>query len=283
MGIKAKKLRALFDADEHFIAADVYSAITGRIVEHVGFQAAYMGGHSASAFHYAIPDNGIYSQVEQIEQAARIADVMDIPLIVDADTLGETIADAFHFTRRYERAGIAGYHVEDEANPKHSSFANSLVPVVEMQAKLEACAKAREDDSFVIIARCDSLYRSERGGGGDGSVDDALARGFAYAQAGADAIVYPHMRPEQVQMFKDALPIPIVSMGMTLPGATCTLNTGWGWTGAARLHLEGARELFETGSVTMSGGFDDKDALIQQDLYDALIRDWCAKTGRPVR
>ena len=65
------RLRALIDKGEHFIAGDCYSALTGKIVESVGFPAAYLGGHACSAFHYAVPDNGIYSQVEQIEQAAQ--------------------------------------------------------------------------------------------------------------------------------------------------------------------------------------------------------------------
>ena len=126
MPSQAQKLRDLINLDEHFIVADAYSALTARIVERVGFKAAYLGGHACSAFHYAVPDNGIFSQVEQLDQAARIAAAVDIPLIVDADTLGETVADAFHFTRRYERAGIAGFHVEDEINPKHSAYAGGL-------------------------------------------------------------------------------------------------------------------------------------------------------------
>src|SRR5690606_7021569 len=144
----ARKLRNLIDSGEHFIAADAYSALTARIVEKVGFKAAYLGGHACSAFHYAMPDNGIFSQVEQIEQAARIAAAVYIPLIADADTLGETVADAFHFTRRYVRAVVAGIHVEDESNPRHSSFHNSLIPVEEMQCRLEACVKARGDSPF---------------------------------------------------------------------------------------------------------------------------------------
>src|SRR6516162_10104807 len=136
MGVQAQKLRALLDTGEPFITGDAYSALTARIVERVGFKAAYLGGHACSAFHYAIPDNGIFPQVEQIEQAARIAAVIDIPLIADADTLGETVADAYHFTRRYERAGIAGFHVEDEINPKHSSYAGGLLPIGDMQARI---------------------------------------------------------------------------------------------------------------------------------------------------
>ena len=89
MPSQAQKLRDLINRGEHFIVADAYSALTARIVERVGFKAAYLGGHACSAFHYAVPDNGIFSQVEQLEQAARIAAAVDIPLIVDADTLGE--------------------------------------------------------------------------------------------------------------------------------------------------------------------------------------------------
>jgi 2-methylisocitrate lyase-like PEP mutase family enzyme len=284
MGSQAQKLRDLLNSGEHFIAADVYSALTGRIVERVGFKAAYLGGHACSAFHYAVPDIGIFSQVEQIEQAGRIAAAIDIPLIADADTLGETVADAFHFTRRYERAGIAGYHVEDEVNPKHSSYAGDLLPIADMQARLEACAKARHDPAFVIIARCDELYTKAYGGGGTGSVEEAIKRGRAYAEAGADALVFPLASPEVTGELKSAISIPLCVLGYPIPGTACTLHTGWGWMGAAQLHLQRARELFETGAITgFDGKFEAKAALLEQDLYAELIADWAKKTGRPVR
>ncbi len=283
MSTPAQKLRALLNSGEHFIAAEAYSALTGRIVEHVGFKAAYLGGHACSAFHYAMPDIGIFSQVEQIEQAERIAAAIDIPLIVDADTLGETVADAFHFTRRHVRAGIAGYHVEDEVNPKHSSYVNGLLPIADMQAKLEACVKARGDSGFVIIARCDELYPIARGGGGSGSVEEAIKRGQAYVEAGADALVFPLASPEATAQLQKAIDIPFCILGYTIPGTACTLNTGWGWMGAAQLHLKGARELFETGTLAINTTIEGKDALIEQDFYAELIADWAKKTGRQTR
>ena len=136
MANMGKKLRDLIDKGEHFITGDTFSAITGRIVEYAGFPAAYLGGHACSAFHYAVPDNGVFSQVEQIEQASRIANVINIPLIADADTLGETVADAYHFTRRYIQQGIAGFHVEDERNPKHSKHVNGLWSIADQQARI---------------------------------------------------------------------------------------------------------------------------------------------------
>jgi 2-methylisocitrate lyase-like PEP mutase family enzyme len=285
MGSQAQKLRDLLNSGKHFIAADAYSAMTARIVERVGFKAAYLGGHACSAFHYALPDIGIFSQIEQIEQAARIAAAVDIPLIADGDTLGETIADAFHLTRRYEQAGIAGYHVEDEINPKHSSLVNGLLSIPDMQGKLEACVKARKDPAFVIIARCDEMYPSAYGGGGTGLLADAIKRARAYEEAGADALLFPFASPEQLAEIKSAIKIPLGIIGPTVPGVDLTIHTGWGWTGAAQLHLARARELFETGAVDFDpmAPINGKDQLIENDLYAKLIADWAKKTGRPVR
>ena len=280
---QARKLRDLISKGEHFIAAEAYSALTGRIVESVGFKAAYLGGHACSAFHYALPDNGIFSQVEQLEQAARIAAAMNIPLIADADTLGETTADAFHLTRRYVRAGIAGFHIEDEVNPKHSTWSNGLLPIADMQARIDACKRAREDSDFVIIARCDEMYPESRRGGGGGSIEEAKRRGLAYAEAGADVLVFPIASLEATQELARALPVPLCTLGFNFPDTAFTLSTGWGWTGAAQLHLSRARELMQTGTVKMDHVLEGKDALIEQTLYDSLTREWAEKTGRKVR
>lgn len=283
MASAAQKLRDLVDSGEHFIAADAYSALTGKIVEKVGFKAAYIGGHACSAFHYAMPDNGIFSQVEQIEQAARIADVIDIPLIADADTLGETVADAFHFTRRYVKAGVAGIHVEDESNPKHSSYDNDLIPTEEMQCRLQACVKGRGDSPFVIIARCDELFTGKYRGAGKGSLEEAIARGKAYAQAGADVMVYPGASLEAHAELVAALPVPVCVLGPQVPGTAFTLFTGFGWIGAAQLHLERAQTLMETGKLDIDPIIPGKNELIEQGLFDEVIEDWAKKTNRPTR
>jgi 2-methylisocitrate lyase-like PEP mutase family enzyme len=280
MSSQAQKLRDLIKAGEHFIAAEAYSALTGRIVQSVGFKAAYLGGHACSAFHYAVPDNGVFSQVEQLDQATRIADAMDIPLIADADTLGETVADAFHFTRRYTRTSIAGFHVEDEINPKHSKFAGGLISIPDMQFRIDAACRGRGDHPLVIIARCDEMYHESRGGGGQASVDEAIKRGLAYAEAGADALTFPIASPDATAQIAAAMPVPVCTLGMNMPGTLFTLSTGWGWTGAAQLHLSRAKELMETGTVKMDHILPGKDQLIEQDVYDALTAEWVEKTGR---
>lgn len=283
MSEMARKLRALVAAGEHFMAGEAYSALTGRIVEYAGFKAAYLGGHACSAFHYALPDNGVFSQVEQIEQAGRIAAAIDIPLIADADTLGETVADAFHFARRYARAGIAGIHVEDEVNPKHTSTVGSLCRIDDMQARIDAAKRGAGGSDLYIIARCDELYPQARGGGGTNSVEEAIKRGKAYAEAGADALFYPIASPEAHAQIIPELSVPVATMGFNLPGTAFNMTTSWGWTGAAQLHLARAREMLEHGSVKMDYVLEGKDSFIEQGLYDELTADWARKTGRAVR
>ena len=286
MANMGKKLRDLIDKGEHFITGDTFSAITGRIVEYAGFPAAYLGGHACSAFHYAVPDNGVFSQVEQIEQAIRIANVINIPLIADADTLGETVADAYHFTRRYIQQGIAGFHVEDERNPKHSKHVNGLWSIADQQARIDAARRAQRDSGqdFVIIARCDELYTSEMGGGGTGSMDEAIKRGHAYMEAGADVLFYPP-RPDFVPELVKRIgsKYPLSTMGFSAPGTAFNMHTG-GWAVAAVNHLKMARELMETGQVTGAfPEFPEKYELIGHPLFDGLIEEWATKTGRPTR
>ncbi len=284
MGTQAKELRHLLNSGEHFVAADCYSVLTGRIVEHVGFKAAYAGGHACGAFHYGVPDYGLYSQAEHIELCGHIAAAMKIPLIADADTLGDTITEAYHYTRRYEQAGIAGIHVEDEVNPRHSAFVNGLLPIIDMQARIETCVRARNDPAFVIIARCDEYYWRLHAGVAKGSIEEAIKRGKAYAEAGADALMYPLVSAEHHAILARELPIPMCVIGLDkpAPGTAFTLAAGWGWLGAAQLHLDRARTLFETGTLKVNPTLDGKAELIDQLLYDDVIKQWAKKTGRPV-
>jgi 2-methylisocitrate lyase-like PEP mutase family enzyme len=284
MGIQAQKLRNLLNAGEHFTAADCYSVMTGRIVEHVGFKAAYVGGHACGAFHYGVPDYGVYSQAEHIEICGRIATAMNIPLIADADTLGDTIAEAYHYTRRYEQAGIAGIHVEDEVNPRHSGFVNGLIPIVDMQSRIETCVRARSDPAFLIIARCDEFYWRLHAGVMSGSIEEAIKRGRAYAEAGADALMYPMVNAEHHDILTKEFPIPVCIMGLDkpAPGTAFTIAAGWGWLGAAQLHLERARTLFETGTLKVNPELIGKAELIEQPIFDDVIKEWAKKTGRPV-
>jgi 2-methylisocitrate lyase-like PEP mutase family enzyme len=275
------QLRSLLDG-EPFLAAECYSALTARIVEEVGFAAAYMGGHGTSMMHYAIPDNGVFTPTEMVEQAGRVAEVISIPLIIDADQCGETVADVYRSVRRYEHAGVAGLHIEDEIPPKHSRWNGPLLAIGDMQARIRAAVAARRDPDFVIIVRCDELY--DVGGGGSGSLDEAIRRGAAYQEAGADAFLPTFATEEQVAAIREEVTLPIVGFGRLTSGLDVALSTGWGTASAARQHRQWATHLLEHGDLPPEAfEFPGKAETIQQATYDEVIEAWVTGTGRTIR
>jgi 2-methylisocitrate lyase-like PEP mutase family enzyme len=276
-----QQLRSLM-AGEPFMAAECYSALSARIVEEVGFPCAYMGGHGTSMMHYAIPDNGIFTPTEMIEQAGRVAEAISIPLIVDADQCGETVADVFRSVQRYDHAGVAGVHMEDEIPPKHSRWDGPLLAISDMQSRIRAAVEARRDPEFVIIIRCDELYAA--GGGGSGSLEEAVRRGVAYQEAGADAFLPTFATEEQIAAIRAEVTIPIVGFGAYMPGLDVVLSTGWGTASAARVHRQWASHLLAHGVLPPEAfEFPGKAEAIGQETYDALIEAWAAGTGRAVR
>jgi 2-methylisocitrate lyase-like PEP mutase family enzyme len=276
-----QQLRSLI-ANGPSTAAECYSAMTARIVEDVGFPAAYMGGHGTSMMHYAVPDNGVFTTTEMIEQAGRVAEAISIPLIVDSDQCGETVADVFRTIRRYEHAGVAGIHIEDEIPPKHSRWAGPLLSIPDTQARISAAVDARRDPDFVIIVRCDEFHTV--GGGGSGSLDEAIRRGVAYQEAGADVFLPTFATEEQVEAVRAEVTLPIAGFGDLIPGVDLALSTGWGTASAARAHREWATRLYEQGSLPPEAfEFPRKAETIQEDLYDAVIEEWVTATGRTLR
>jgi len=219
--------------------------------------------------------------------AARAKNVEVDTRLVDnpGQRLGETVADAYHFTRRYIQQGIAGIHVEDERNPKHSKHVNGLWSIEDQQARIDAARRAQRDSGldFVIIARCDELYTSEMGGGGTGDWGEAVKRGHAYLEAGADILFYPP-RPDWVgDLVKEFGSDKVATMGFSVPGTAFNMATG-GWVTAAANHLKMMRELKEEGQVKSGNwNFPEKYELIEHPLYDGLIEEWADKTGRQSR
>ena len=86
-----------------------------------------------------------------------------------------------------------------------------------------------------------------------------------------------------VPTLMEAMAVPVGVMGPDVAGSSFCLSTGWGWSGAAQLHMRLSRELFKTGALNVDGAIDSKRSLIEEDVYDALIKDWAEASGRPTR
>jgi 2-methylisocitrate lyase-like PEP mutase family enzyme len=176
---EATQLRALLKAPGMIIAPGAYDGLTAKLVEQAGFPAVYMtGAGTAAAAGY--PDFGLLTMTEMVENAARLARSVRIPVIADADTGYGNELNAFRAVQEYERRGIAGIHIEDQVSPKRCGHLDQkeIVPREDWIAKLRAACAARRSPDFVVIARTDS--RAVAG------FEEAVARANAALEAGAD-------------------------------------------------------------------------------------------------
>jgi hypothetical protein len=253
-----------------------------------------MGGHSTSFMHYAIPDYGVFTSTEMIEIAGRVAEAIDIPLVVDADEAGESVASVHRAIRRYERHGIAGVHIEDEYDPKHSVWDGPLLPLPELKARVETAVNARNSDDFVIIVRSNEFQlsgdqpadRRMVPGGGTGSLDQMIRRALTAKEAGADGFIPTWADKEQIAAIAAEVDLPLGDFQGLTPGLRFTLFTGWGVTGAIREHFRIATHIFEHGTLPedwAASPLIDRRSLMDQSMYDDVVRRWADTTGRPTR
>ncbi len=159
-----------------------YDALGARLIEQAGFDAVYMTGFGTAASLLGRPDLGLLGLAEMADNAARIVDATDLPVVADADTGYGNPINVIRTVQTYERAGVAGLHLEDQVLPKRCGHMEGkvVVPAEEMEAKIRAAVDARTNPDLVIIARTDA--RAPHG------LDDALDRAKRFAQAGADVL-----------------------------------------------------------------------------------------------
>jgi len=176
---QAGKLRALLSSDAMVIAPGAYDPLTAMLVAQAGFPAVYMTGAGTSVSH-GYPDFGLLSASEMIANAARMTRAIEVPLVADADTGYGNELNVVRTVQDYERAGVAGIHIEDQVSPKRCGHLDDkeIVPREDWLAKIRAAAFARHDPDFLLIARTDA--RAVAG------LDEAIARANAALEAGAD-------------------------------------------------------------------------------------------------
>jgi methylisocitrate lyase len=195
----------------------VFNALVARVAERLGFQAIYLSGGALSAAA-GVPDVGLLTLTECIEQARIITQATPLPLLCDADTgFGEAL-NVERTVRQFEAAGVAGIHLEDQQLPKRCGHLSGkqLVAPEEMAAKVRAAVAARRDPGFVIVARTDAR--------GVTGFDDAMRRARTYVEAGADAIFPEALESvDEFTAFALAVPGPLLA-NMTEYGRSPNVN-----------------------------------------------------------
>ena len=155
-------------------------AIAGRLVEDAGFDAIYLSGAAFSAGMLGVPDIGLFTREQLVEQTRILARSVAIPVVVDADTGFGGPADVEETVRLLESAGAAAIQLEDQPADKRCGHLSGkrVVEPAEMCERLAAASAGRRDPGTVIIGRTDAR--------GVHGFDDCLARLHAYRSAGAD-------------------------------------------------------------------------------------------------
>lgn len=156
-------------------------AITARVIEQLGFAAVYVTGAGLANARFGYPDIGLVSMSEVADHVAAIAEAIDIPLIVDADTGYGNALNVRRTVQRLERAGASAIQIEDQVAPKRCGHfdGKEVIEADEMAQKIRAAVDARGSDTL-IIARTDAAAVS--------GIDEALERAHLYREAGADIL-----------------------------------------------------------------------------------------------
>jgi 2,3-dimethylmalate lyase len=185
------RLRRLLDRDEALMSAGAFGPFPAKLVEQAGFEAVYVPGGGTALSLAGVADLGLITLTEMVSNAAAIVRSVSVPVIADADTGFGNQLNVQRTVREYERAGIAGIHLEDQVFPKRCGHMDgkSVVPLDEAVQKIRAAVDARSDPDFVIIARCDALAIE--------GMEGAVRRGKAYLDAGADMLFIESPRSMQ--------------------------------------------------------------------------------------
>jgi 2-methylisocitrate lyase-like PEP mutase family enzyme len=176
-----------------------------------------MTGAGTTAVRLGMPDIGLLTMTEMIDNAGRIADASGLPLIADADNGYGGVMNVRRTVQGYERAGVAAIHIEDQVMPKRCGhlMGKQLVPAAEMVAKIKAAIDARTDPDFMIIARTDAIAVE--------GFDAALERADRYREAGADILFVEAPNAAQLPVLASRLKAPLL-YNMATSGKTPFLS-----------------------------------------------------------
>ena len=183
-----RQLRELFDEQEYTFAPGIYHALDARLAEMAGLDAAYMSGYSTVLGQFGFPDLEMVTMTEMVENAKRMVEATNLPVIADCDTGYGGIHNVRRAVREYEKAGVAAVHIEDQTSPKRCGHiaGKQIVSREQARSRFEAAVDAKQSEDTVIIARTDAY------GSANGDWEEHLERGRIYADAGVD-LVWPEM------------------------------------------------------------------------------------------
>jgi len=276
------RLKTILASRSAAILPGTPNALFARVIAQHGFPAVYVTGAGIANMSYGFPDIGLVTLAELCDHVAAIADAVELPILVDADTGFGNPLNVIRTVRLLERAGAAGIQLEDQVFPKKCGhFAGKqVIARAEMVQKIKAACDARQDGDLQIVARTDA--RAIEG------IDAAIDRAQAYVEAGADAtFVEAPVETAELARIARELPVPqianMVFGGLTPPASRDELAAlGFGGVLYANAALQAALKavddvmaaLRRDGALTQVAdrlaGFEQRQQAIDKPHYDAL-------------
>jgi len=213
-----QRLRQAVAEERPLQVVGAINAYHAMMAQKTGYRALYLSGGGVAAASYGLPDLGMTSLDDVLEDVRRITYATDLPLLVDIDTGWGGAFNIARSVRQMQRAGAAGVHIEDQVAAKRCGHRpnKAIVAKTEMADRVKAAVDARSD-GFVIMARTDALAVEGE--------DAAIERALACVEAGAD-MIFPEAMTElaQYRRFVDAVKVPVLA-NITEFGATPLFTT----------------------------------------------------------
>jgi phosphoenolpyruvate phosphomutase len=252
-----------------------HNPLSARLAEAAGFDGIWASGFELSAA-YGVPDASLLSFTQHLDMTRAIIDQVAIPLIADLDTGYGNAINVGHVVGAYARAGSAAVVIEDKTFPKDTSLLaggrQELVRIAEFQGKIGAARAAASAHDLIVIARTEALIA-------DLGIDEALKRGAAYAEAGADLLLIHSKKktPDEIVAFTEAWPgtTPPVIVPTAYPDLTEARVRALGKIAvviygnhAVRAVVTGMRDVFA--AIRRDGGIHqvDKRIVSVEEIFD---------------
>ena len=278
-------LHSLLRRDVPLLLPGVANALSALVAVDLGFEALYVTGAGVSNFSLGVPDIGLVTLEDLCRSTSTLRDVVDVPLVVDADTGFGNAVNTYYTMRRLEASGAAAIQLEDQVFPKKCGHfeGKAVIPVDEMLDKIGAAADARRSATTLIVARTDA--RASEG------FEAAIDRSQTYKEAGADILFVEALVSEaEIRTASARLAGTPQIMNIVIGGKTPPLSirelqqAGYKIVLYANAALQGAiagmqrvlRTLLEEGDTDSVlqhiAPFTERQRLVRKPLYDELER-----------
>ena len=221
----ADQLRRLLEQHTCHLMPCCFDALSARLVEQAGCALTFMSGFSVAAARAGLPDTGLLTVTEMLDQGRSICDAVSIPVIGDGDTGHGDAANVQRTMQQFAKAGFAGIMLEDQVAPKRCGH-TGVKAVVDRDsaiARIQAAVDARNQGAdLVIVARTDARSTLATNHGDEAALEEAIWRLKVFADIGADVLFLEAPRSAQ-EMLRFCEEVPGTRMANMLEGGITPL------------------------------------------------------------